>query len=277
MTAALIRKAESTKGETVVPKVFHIGTTHRRYTGLIVGTTLEVPRCMNEDMHIHSTFSDGKHSVEINARVAHARGLVRIAAVDHVRCDTTWLPHFVQEVARVEKLSGLQIESGAEAKLVDALGNLDVPSNIDLVDRVYAADHQVPLGDSYHQPRKVRDLLARSQISVEVVLNDLISAYIGVVTKYDRVTIAHPFSVLPKIGLLETQLCDKALDHLVEACIDNGADIEIGERWRCPNAKIVRKFLDGGVRVRLSTDSHRAESIGHYDYSTTTLAEAKSL
>jgi histidinol phosphatase-like PHP family hydrolase len=47
-----------------------------------------------EDMHVHSTFSDGSDTVARNEAAAEARGLHRQTCVDHVRRDTTWLPGF---------------------------------------------------------------------------------------------------------------------------------------------------------------------------------------
>jgi histidinol phosphatase-like PHP family hydrolase len=57
---------------------------------------------LTEDMHVHSTFSDGLHSPAENIRQAEQVGLKRLCCVDHVRRDTEWLGDFVMEDKSVE-------------------------------------------------------------------------------------------------------------------------------------------------------------------------------
>jgi putative hydrolase len=54
--------------------------------------------------------------------------------------------------------------------------------------------------------------------------------------------------------------------QLAAACAETDACIEISERWRCPNAQTLRPFLERGVTVVVSTDSHRSDTIGRYAY-----------
>ncbi|MFT7583509.1 MAG: putative metal-dependent phosphoesterase TrpH, partial [Myxococcota bacterium] len=49
---------------------------------------------LKEDMHVHSTWSDGKDTLEANIAMAGQRGLRRLACVDHVRADTSWVGAF---------------------------------------------------------------------------------------------------------------------------------------------------------------------------------------
>ena len=41
----------------------------------------------------------------------------------------------------------VRLRCAVEAKLLDTAGNLDLPSELEGVDAIYAADHQVPLAD----------------------------------------------------------------------------------------------------------------------------------
>jgi putative hydrolase len=87
------------------------------------------------------------------------------------------------------------------------------------------------------------------------------------------VVIAHLFSVLPKLGLSESDVPEELLDQLAAITARSDAKIEISERWSCPSARTLRPFLDHGVPIVLSTDSHRRETIGRYSYCTGVLAE----
>lgn len=44
---------------------------------------------LDEDWHVHSTFSDGQDTVDRNVSVAERRGLRLLCLVDHVRASTT--------------------------------------------------------------------------------------------------------------------------------------------------------------------------------------------
>ena len=54
-----------------------------------------------QDMHVHSTFSDGRDPIEDNVAEAEALGLTALDCVDHVRADTDWVPDYVAAVRRI--------------------------------------------------------------------------------------------------------------------------------------------------------------------------------
>jgi histidinol phosphatase-like PHP family hydrolase len=54
---------------------------------------------LDEDYHVHSTFSDGESSIVQNVRAARERGLRTLCLVDHVRRGTEWLPEFNEKWA----------------------------------------------------------------------------------------------------------------------------------------------------------------------------------
>ena len=112
------------------------------------------------DMHVHSTFSDGADRLEDNIAEAEALGLTALGCVDHVRASTDWVPDYVAAVNRLRSQTGVELRCGIEAKLMDTTGALDLPADIDGVDAIYAADHQVPLESGPTHPREVRERIA---------------------------------------------------------------------------------------------------------------------
>ena len=58
----------------------------------------------------------------------------------------------------------MQLRCGIEAKLLDTTGALDLPPEIDGVDAIYAADHQVPLAEGPTHPREVRERIAAGDL-----------------------------------------------------------------------------------------------------------------
>jgi putative hydrolase len=219
-----------------------------------------------QDMHVHSTFSDGRDTIEANVAEAEALGLTQLGCVDHVRVDTPWVPEYVAAVQRIGDATGVELQCGIEAKLLDTTGALDLPEGIGGVDAIYAADHQVPLADGPNHPKDVRARLERGELTAEEVVDAIVTATAKALNRPEPVVIAHFLSILPKIGLEESDVPADLLDALAAETLRTGQRIEISERWKCPSAATLRPFARLGVPVLLSTDSHRHETIGRYDY-----------
>jgi putative hydrolase len=220
----------------------------------------------DQDMHVHSTYSDGAGSVAENLIEAERMGLVAMTCVDHVRRDTDWVTAFTEEVRDLGTGTDIDLRSGIEAKILDASGELDLPTETGEVDRIYAADHRVPLDDGPADPAAVRIAISRGEADAAAVIDSIVTATANAVARHPNVVIAHLFSVLPKLGLEESAVRVDSLERLAGAAAAAGALIEIDERWRCPSARTLRPFHDAGVPILLSTDSHSPDSIGRYEY-----------
>jgi putative hydrolase len=221
---------------------------------------------LRQDMHVHSTFSDGRDAIEDNVAQAERLGLTALGYVDHFRADTAWVPEYAAAVRRVRVTTGVRLVCSIEAKLLDTTGALDLPAALDGVEAIFAADHQVPLEDGPAHPREVRERLQRGDLRTEAVLEAIVTATARSLDRAHPVVIAHLFSVLPKIGLEEAAVPEDLLRHLASECKRTGQSVEISERWRCPSARTLRPFAEYGVPIVLSTDSHSSETIGRYAY-----------
>ena len=235
------------------------------------GTMNTAPK---EDMHIHSTFSDGMHSIPQNVATAEAVGLKRMCCVDHVRRDTAWVPQFVEVVRDVDASSTLSVLSGVEAKILDEYGTLDIPDTMDGVDFIYAADHRFPLGGRCLDPKDVKVMIAQGVLNAESAVRSLFRATHQVIVRNERVVVAHFLSILPKVGLDESMVSLAHVEVLARCAKEQGASFEIDERWSCPSQRITEVLLRQGVPVFLSTDSHRRETIGVYEYAEKTWLDA---
>jgi putative hydrolase len=223
-------------------------------------------RPLLQDMHVHSTFSDGANTLAENVAEAERLGLWEMTCVDHVRGDTDWVPSFVAAVRVLGRRTPVRLQCAVEAKLLDTEGRLDLPENLAGIDAIYAADHQVPMPDGPHAPDEIKRLMNARELDPRVVITSIVTATALALRRPEQIVIAHLFSVLPKIGLSEDDVPEPLIGALAEVAARNGAWIEISERWRCPGARTLRPFVEAGVPVLLSTDSHCAETIGRYDY-----------
>jgi putative hydrolase len=226
-----------------------------------------------EDRHVHSTFSDGANPIEENIEEAERLGLRELTCVDHVRRSTDWVPDYVAAITALKPQTQVRLRCAIEAKLLDTSGALDLPEAIEGVDAIYAADHQVPLDDGPHNPREIADRLQRGGLETREVLEAIVTSTARALERPQQVVIAHLFSVLPKIGVDEADVPMALIEQLADDAAAHGAWIEIDERWRCPSARTVRPFVARGVPLLLSTDSHRRETIGRYDYCLQVLGE----
>jgi putative hydrolase len=228
---------------------------------------------LRQDMHVHSTFSDGHDSIADNVAEAEALGLSELGCVDHVRADSDWVAAYVAEARRVAAQTDVALSCAVEAKLLDAAGTLDTPPQLPAVDAIYAADHQVPLHDGPGHPRAVGEQIAAGELHAYDVLEAIVSATAGCLDRPEPIVIAHLFSVLPKIGLDETDVPQTLLDELADAAARTTSRVEISERWRCPSARTLLPFAHRGVEILVSTDSHRRDTIGRYTYCAAVLGE----
>ncbi|KQX07369.1 MULTISPECIES: PHP domain-containing protein [unclassified Leifsonia] len=226
---------------------------------------------LNGDWHVHSQFSDDATSTMAeNIRVAVERGVRHLRLIDHVRVSTTWVPEFLAAIA-LERRSlpdSLTLHTGVEAKILDSSGALDIPSDLVIgvggVDGIVIADHQFPGQDGPWTPERTRAELA-SGLSTTDALATLVHATIGAMKLAPGGQLAHPFSILPKIGLGEDDLDGDLLAEWADAAAATGTSIEVNEKWACPGARVIRAARAAGARVVAATDSHVAEDVGRYD------------
>ena len=221
---------------------------------------------IREDLHVHSTFSDGAGSVAENVRQASALGLRRLGCVDHVRRDTDWVPAYAEAVRRAARFASLEVLCGVEAKILDEEGLLDCPLDLAGVDRIYVADHRWPYGRECLTPEEVLRLLAAGKVSRSRLLDSLLRATANALKARPQIVLAHLFSILPKVGMDESEVPRSALEELARSAAEGDAILEVSERWRCPSPRTVQVFVDHGVPIEFSTDSHRVSEIGRYSY-----------
>jgi putative hydrolase len=271
---------------------------------------------LDEDYHVHSVFSDGVSTVDENVVVARDRGLRTLCLVDHVRADTGWVPDFVRAVWPLRALAGIGVLAGVETKILDRAGRLDLPENIDGIDLVLIADHQFPGDAGPVDPGDMREALQSGQARAPDVISCLVEATVNALQRFapaspdmppaapavppaapavrpaappvppalapvpsagPRPLIAHLFSVLPKLGLDESQIPDELLGLLADQASQAGALVEVNEKWACPAARSLLAFHQAGVPLVASTDSHESLAIGSYTVVRRILAEAAVL
>lgn len=216
------------------------------------------------DHHVHSTFSDDAVSTpEENVAAAVVAGLDTLRIVDHVRRDTTWVPEYVSAIAALRVPDGLTVLTGVEAKILDTAGTLDIPELPTQIDRILIADHQFPGADGPLGPTAVRERIAEGWATTDV-LDDFVTGVIAAMERHPGNQLAHCFSLLPKIGLTESDLGEERLTAWARAAARTGTLVEVNEKWGCPEPASLAALRAAGAELVASTDSHDARDVGRY-------------
>jgi putative hydrolase len=224
------------------------------------------PVSVDQDYHVHSTFSDDAVStLGQNVDAARRRGLRALCLAEHVRRDSAWVPEFLAAVSGLRPVPGLDVLAGVEAKILDCTGRLDVPDQIAGADLVLIADHQFPGDLGPVPPSQMRGAIAAARVAAAEAIDGLVEATAGALALAPaRPQLAHLFSVLPKMGLRESAVPDQAVGHLARQARRAGALLEVNEKWACPSARTVAMFAEAGVPLVASTDSHDCRDVGVY-------------
>jgi putative hydrolase len=222
---------------------------------------------LDEDYHVHSTFSDdGASTLDENVRAARRRGLRTLCCADHVRAGVTWVPGFVAAVSEYRSTPGLRVLAGVEAKILDTAGKLDVPADLGAgVDLILIADHQFPGEGGPVHPDRMRSAIEEGETTAAAAIECLATAIMRAFGSVGRSLLVHPFSLLPKMALREEQVPDALLTDVAMAARRAGAMVEINEKWRCPQPRTVAIMARAGVRLVAGSDSHHCRDVGVYN------------
>ena len=201
------------------------------------------------DLHMHSTWSDGKMSVLEMATAAKARGHQYIAITDHsvslgiangLSIDRLW--EQTVEVYEANEVLGpdFRILHGTEME-IRADGSLDYPDDVLAeLDFVIASLHV-----SLSQPRA-----------------EITQRLLGAIENPHVDMIAHPTGRL----LPDRAGADLDMDKIIAAAVQTGTILEINANPRRLDLRDshVRLAVDAGVKLSINTDAHHVD---HFDLS----------
>jgi putative hydrolase len=228
---------------------------------------------LDQDFHVHSTFSDGASTLAENVAAARDRELRTLCLVDHVRRDTAWVPEFVAAVGQYRHQPGLRVLAGVEAQILDTSGRLDTPPGLTGIDLVLIADHQFPGDRGPVHPDRVRAAIDGGELAPGEAIERICVATARALQATDRGrVVAHLFSLLPKIGLDEAMVPPALLADLAAGAARAGAMVEVNEKWSCPSPRTVAAMVLAGARVVAGSDSHHCRDVGVYRSVRRTLA-----
>jgi DNA polymerase (family 10) len=209
--------------------------------------TLLEPADIRGDLHVHTTWSDGKFSVLEMAEAARGLGYSYIAICDHTRnvrvvpgLDADDLRRQGEEIAAANELvAPFRILRGSECDIL-ADGSLDLPDDVLAeLDWVQASVHA--------GQRQSREQL--TQRTLAAVAHPAVSS------------ISHPQGRI----LNHRRPNEVDLEAVFTACAANGTAVEtngLPDRIDL-SSELVREAIAAGVRITCSTDAHSVRGLGN--------------
>ncbi len=197
------------------------------------------------DLHTHTTWSDGKATIKEMAESAKKLGYSYIAITDHspssVIANGLSLKRLALKKKELEeadkKIKGIKILMGTEVDIKPD-GTLDYPDKVlKELDVVIA---------SVHSGFKM-DIETMTERILSAVRNPYVHA------------IGHPTGRL----INERDPYEVDIDRLIEAALEHGKALEVNGSYPRLDLKDlhVRKAVEAGVKIIISTDAHRTEQL----------------
>lgn len=214
-----------------------------------------------QDLHAHTTFSDGDLPLEEVVRVAAARG-VRIGVADHV--STRNPERFVAGVEGVERyldaLDGAAVFRSCEFCWQDEMWRTLPPEILARFDYRIGSNHGFRLPDGILASPWWQRLPSSWEGEPERVMDALVDNLCELVRTMPVQIVAHSTLLPPALLALQ----DDALawwtaereDRFVEAVVASGVAMEISNRYRLPHDRVLRKVREAGGRFSLGSDGH---------------------
>ncbi|MDR0604433.1 MAG: PHP domain-containing protein [Bacteroidales bacterium] len=223
-------------------------------------------RILRGDLHIHTTWSDGKHSIEQMAVRAKELGREYIGITDHSYSlriangiSVVDAKRQVEEIHQLN-ITGIKVLAGIEVEVLKD-GSLDFPDAIlSQFDYVIAGIHTF-----LHQPPQ--ELLKR----IEKALSN---PYVNV--------FAHPSARLlgrPGVLFSDREPYGVKMSKIIEICKRNNVAIEFNafpERFDVPT-KYFDAIADSDVMLSIGTDSHSVAHLNCLEYAEIAVAASPNI
>lgn len=235
------------------------------------------------NLHTHSNFSDGKHSLEENILSAIEKDMLSLGFSDHsfTACDTSYCMKEEQYADYLRTIGELKaayadkiaLYSGMELDYYSQINTRDYDFIIASVHYIvkdgicYPIDHSAAQQIDCMEHAFGGDWLAMAKCYFDMLCEHVERVNPTVVGHFDVIT---KFSLMPEDDERYRAIAREALKRVIKTCtyieVNTGA---IARGWRnfpYPNHYLLETLRDAGGEVVLGSDSHHRDNlIFHFD------------
>lgn len=206
------------------------------------------------DYHLHTTWTDGKHSAaEMHASAVRA-GLDTVLFSEHARqTSEDWFHDFAAEIRALPK-DRCHALVGVEAKVLDFEGNIDsTPGIVGTCDMVMASVHRLarregPGVEEFDQSNPDTALATELEMSLAVLENPAVHI------------LGHPFGVsMTRFKAKPTEAHYKAI---IEKAAKTGVAFEVNSYYHPEPWTLIRWCREAGARISLGSNAHHVDTVG---------------
>ncbi|MBS4025055.1 MAG: PHP domain-containing protein [Clostridia bacterium] len=227
------------------------------------------------DFHCHTTYSDGRNTVDEMIEAARKKGLAALAITDHgpnnmgtgVKSAETYLEIRKEinksmaglEIMENDELTPGQVLLGAEANIIDMDGRVDLPRRvIKELDWLIIGLHpyirpvNLPGLTNLFIGNQLAKLSGKARERVRITNT---KALVESLHNYCPDCVSHP----------NLQMAVD-LEEVAKACVDTGTLYEINTGHRFQQVEDIRQAVKGGVEFIVNSDSHYTATVGELDW-----------
>lgn len=228
-------------------------------------STTDIPRHLRTDLHLHSTWSDGRTDVATMVARADRIGY-QIAISDHYSIPFGMqgdekLSRYLDDLDQYPIYRSIELDLGQEQPIS--------PANRARLDYLVGSLHSV-VDEQGERVKPDRTSAGSLRHYMRTVVAQIVR---GFHTRLHSM-IGHPTFLpdLPRDG--QDELWEPHYRaEVIEAALETGVALELSTRYRAPNEVFVREAFAAGVRFAAASDGHYPEAIGAIDYARRMIAE----
>lgn len=224
-----------------------------------------------QDLHAHTTMSDGRLTLERVVEVARERG-VQIGIADHVSSRNPEM--FVSDEAEVRRyldvLDGAPVFRSGEFCWCDDMWRTLPAEVMERFDYRIGSNHGFWLPDgSMGSPwwqRLPEGWGGREQELMEIMVANLCDMVRTMPVHIAAHSTLTPPALFELEGDVDAWWTEEREDRYVEALVESGVALEVSNRYRLPHDRLLRKAREAGARFSLGSDGHTEAQVGRLEW-----------
>jgi putative hydrolase len=210
---------------------------------------------LDTDFHLHSTWTDGKNTIQEIVNIAHKNHLNSIAITDHIRKESTYFDDYEKEIQFINSQSDIDVHVGFEAKVADFFGNIDVKREVsERADIAIVSVHRYPLGNRLYKASDFKKEIAQ-EIELELSLAALNKGGFNVFGHAGGMSDTH-FKEFP-VDFYE---------KIIRCCLKNEIAFDLSGRYHLKRLDVLCPLLNKyNPFISIGSDSHNIKPIGRWN------------